>query len=132
MNNGIDIDAGIYAGDQFVSVISRNNFSEAGQVGIEASTTKNGDGSLIFSNPGEGFENGPVWTVSGDMACRLIGEYGVVCIGDIDGNGEVEIDDMLALIAAWGQCGSCAADINGDTNVDIEDLLLFISGWGPF
>jgi len=129
--HSFDIDAGIYAGDQFVSVISRNNFSEAGQVGIEASTTKNGDGSLIFSNPGEGFENGPVWTVSGDMACRLIGEYGVVCIGDIDGNGEVEIDDMLALIAAWGQCGSCAADINGDTNVDIEDLLLLISGWGP-
>ena len=27
------------------------------------------------------------------------------CPGDLDGNGEVGVDDLLILVAAWGSCG---------------------------
>ena len=55
--------------------------------------------------------------------------------GDIDGDGEVEIDDFLALLAAWGPCPqpcppSCPADLDEDCEVGINDLLILIANWG--
>jgi hypothetical protein len=52
----------------------------------------------------------------------------------------VDIDDLLAVISAWGPCPGapvvCSADIApslpcGNNAVDIDDLLLVISSWGP-
>ena len=58
--------------------------------------------------------------------------------GDITGDGQVNIDDLLAVIAAWGPCpgppAACNADVaptpGGDGQVNIDDLLLVISNWG--
>ena len=53
--------------------------------------------------------------------------------GDIDHNGVVDVDDLLAVINAWGTCppkGKCAADTNGDNQVDVDDLLNVINNWG--
>ncbi|MCI0364541.1 MAG: CotH kinase family protein [Phycisphaerales bacterium] len=51
--------------------------------------------------------------------------------GDITGDGFVNIDDLLALVSAWGQCPSpCAADVTGDGVVNIADLLFVIANWG--
>ena len=49
------------------------------------------------------------------------------------GDGEVNVDDLLALIASWNQCtpGSCPADLTGNGNVDVDDLLALIQAWGP-
>jgi hypothetical protein len=57
---------------------------------------------------------------------------GPACIADIDGggDGEVNIDDLLAVINAWGQPGG-PEDVNGDGTVDIDDLLIVINAWGP-
>jgi hypothetical protein len=60
------------------------------------------------------------------------------CDPDIAGNGgEVNIEDLLAVISQWGPCqpppALCTADIaptGGDGNVNIADLLAVISGWG--
>jgi hypothetical protein len=52
------------------------------------------------------------------------------CPADIDGNGEVDTDDLLALIADWGAANS-PADIDGDGTVGTDDLLALISAWGP-
>ena len=35
------------------------------------------------------------------------------------------------LIAAWGTCGSCPADFDQNGEVNIADLLTLIAAWGP-
>ncbi len=52
------------------------------------------------------------------------------CPADIDGDGEVSIADVLAVIDAWGPCGVCYPDLNADGVVDIDDLLETMSSWG--
>lgn len=59
-------------------------------------------------------------------------------IGDITGDGAVDIDDLLAVIAAWGPCpappASCPADVAPvgapDGTVNVNDLLTIIANWG--
>jgi hypothetical protein len=60
------------------------------------------------------------------------------CPADIDGGGTINVDDLLAVIAAWGPCQppptSCPADIapdrSGDGQVNVDDLLAVIGEWG--
>jgi hypothetical protein len=51
------------------------------------------------------------------------------CPADVNGNGNVDISDLLAVIAAWGT-NNAAADINDDGTVNITDLLAVIAAWG--
>lgn len=51
--------------------------------------------------------------------------------GDVDGDGVVGVNDLLALIAVWGQCASCNEDINNDGFVNVTDLLIVIANWTP-
>lgn len=48
---------------------------------------------------------------------------------DINGDGLVDVEDLLQLLAAWGSIGG-PADVNGDGVVDVEDLLLVLAAWG--
>ena len=52
------------------------------------------------------------------------------CPGDVTHNGVVDIDDLLAVIGAWGPCAGCAADCTHNCVVDIDDLLAVITDWG--
>jgi hypothetical protein len=52
------------------------------------------------------------------------------CPGDADGNGSVNIADLLMVISNWGQSGLNPADVNGDSIVNVADLLAVIAGWG--
>jgi len=57
------------------------------------------------------------------------------CAADIDGDTNVNVTDLLDLLAAWGACGdpmNCPQDIAGDDDViDVTDLLALLAGWGP-
>ncbi len=54
--------------------------------------------------------------------------------GDVDGDGHVNVSDLLAVITAWGPCpappASCPADVNHSGSVNVSDLLLVITHWG--
>jgi hypothetical protein len=58
------------------------------------------------------------------------------CVADITGNQVVNVDDLLAVINAWGPCANpnnCPADISppgGNDVVNVDDLLGVINGWG--
>lgn len=51
----------------------------------------------------------------------------VECPADVNGDGVVDVVDVLALLAAWG---TDDADVDGDGITDVVDLLAMIAGWG--
>jgi T5SS/PEP-CTERM-associated repeat protein len=57
------------------------------------------------------------------------------CPADVNNSGEVDVDDLIAVILGWGGCANCsppncAADINNDCMVDVDDLIAVILSWG--
>ncbi|TVQ55580.1 MAG: hypothetical protein EA377_03230 [Phycisphaerales bacterium] len=67
-----------------------------------------------------------------DDACDLCGhcEDDETCLGDLDGDGVVNVFDLLALLENWGDCPGCDADLNEDGVVNVFDLLLLLENWG--
>lgn len=56
-------------------------------------------------------------------------------IGDLNGDGVVDVSDLLAVLNAWGHCpdgspAQCPADVNGDGVIDVSDMLGVLSNWG--
>jgi hypothetical protein len=52
------------------------------------------------------------------------------CPGDTDGNGAVDVEDLVTVIIDWGEDGSHDGDVNHDDIVDVQDLVLVITSWG--
>jgi len=51
---------------------------------------------------------------------------------DINQDGVVNVDDLLAVINGWGPCQNppCDSDIDGDGSTNVDDLLQIINNWG--
>jgi hypothetical protein len=52
---------------------------------------------------------------------RLIAVSGAAA--DVNGDGTVDVQDLVAVIMAWGPCTGCPEDGNGDGQVDVLDLV---------
>lgn len=52
------------------------------------------------------------------------------CAGDVDGDGTVNIDDIIAVILSWGATGSNPADLDGNGTVGLQDLVLVLNYYG--
>jgi len=53
--------------------------------------------------------------------------------GDLDGDGIVNITDLLILLSSWGCCGdcnNCPADLDETCSVSTTDLLILFANWG--
>ena len=66
----------------------------------------------------------------GDPSLVLPHEQGV--IGDLDGDGDVDIADLAQLLAHYGMTGATPADgdLDGDGDVDIADLAALLANYG--
>ena len=53
----------------------------------------------------------------------------VSCVGDVSGDGTVDVTDILAVIGAWGNT-SGPEDVNQDGIVDVSDVLVVVGAWG--
>src|SRR5262245_33451639 len=70
-----------------------------------------------------------------------IGAFELPLATDINGDGTVDVDDLVVVISGWGPCppsvpdglpGTCPPDIappGGNGTVNIDDLLLVIGSW---
>lgn len=59
----------------------------------------------------------------------------IVCPGDTDGDADVDVNDLAALLSSYGICKghsgyNAAADFNGDGCVDLSDLTFLLSNYG--
>ena len=52
------------------------------------------------------------------------------CPGDFNGDGDVGVNDLIAVLDRWGPCAACPEDMNGDQLVDVIDVLQLIQYWG--
>lgn len=52
----------------------------------------------------------------------------IECPEDTNGDGVVDVSDVLAAIGNWGQSG--AGDVDGSGVVDVSDILAMVSAWG--
>ena len=76
---------------------------------------------------------------NGEDATNCPADCGPACVGDITGDGLVNVSDLLSVINSWGPCPQpcpphCPADIappGGDCVVNTSDLLVVINHWGP-
>lgn len=54
-----------------------------------------------------------------------------ILFGDIDGDGLVEVDDLVQVILDWGPCGKgcCLSDLDRSGAVDVDDLVALLLVW---
>jgi hypothetical protein len=79
---------------------------------------------LFVGAPGDGLNNlGP------GSVLQL--NPNIQCFGDLDGNLTIDVNDLLALIGAWGPCGlaECPGDFDSNGMVNVVDLLIMIEFW---
>ena len=123
----------LHDGTQYVSMIPFNEYGSNGQVAVLGSNL--GDGLAWQANPGFGFGNGPYWQIDANLAYRITGtnEPDDIDCPDTNGDGLVDVNDMLAVLESWGDCpaeGSCLGDVNRDGVVNVNDTLMVIGRWG--
>ena len=53
-----------------------------------------------------------------------------VCVGDIDGNGSIDVNDLLGVLTRFSESGDLNEDINDDGVVDVNDILILLSNYG--
>ncbi|MBG81431.1 MAG: arylsulfotransferase (ASST) [Phycisphaerae bacterium] len=53
--------------------------------------------------------------------------YNGPCLPDLDGDGLVAVDDLLAVINSWG---TGAGDVQGDGQTNVDDILQVVDQWG--
>jgi len=51
------------------------------------------------------------------------------CLADLDGDAEVDIEDLLALLSGWGGAGTGAHLAAPDDVIDVADLVALLAAW---
>ena len=80
------------------------------------------DTTLCYNTPMN--IDGPYTDLGGNTICEE-----AECDSDVNGDGTVDVNDILQLIGAWGNLGG-DEDINEDGVVGVDDLLVLIGAWG--
>ena len=107
--------------DQCESVLRCS--TPCGDYGATLSMWVTGDSHPILLGGSQTYEVSD--TGSGDLMVSL----DIRCIGDVDGQGDVGIDDLLLLIGGWGGIDPLL-DFSNDGIVGIDDLLAMLDRFG--
>jgi hypothetical protein len=122
--NGQFDDAFIGRGNNVLTAFEANDvfINEAGDVYFFANL-RDEAGNDLNSNPSFGTPQAFLRILAG----------GLPCIGDLNGDGVVDLSDLATLLANFGTVGGATpeqGDLNGDQSVDLADLTLLLSAFG--
>jgi len=53
-----------------------------------------------------------------------------VLAGDVNGDGIVDVTDLLMIVSAFGPCPGCPEDLDGDGLAGASDILTVLANWG--
>ena len=104
-----------------------NSATQCGGIWIESGTLYTG-GTLFCGNGANICGN---WNDQEDNIIQ--GQCDPFCIGDVNGDTQVNGEDLGRMLAAWGACPKgepCYADFDGDGFVSGADLGLMLGYWG--
>jgi subtilisin family serine protease len=104
----------------------RKEFLVAGIAGI----TNSSQFRVRFTTKDEASPSTVEAGVDGVELFRYVCEL-VSCPADLDGNGTVNVNDFLELLAAWGPNAGHPADLDGNGIVNVNDFLELLAAWGP-
>lgn len=71
---------------------------------------------------------GDLWVSATSEAIAVLKVGAPPCPADFNGDGEVNTQDVLAFLNAWG-AGDPRGDFNGDGAVNTQDVLAFLNAW---
>ncbi len=57
---------------------------------------------------------------------------GEPCVGDFDNDGVVGNSDLLDMLVGYNCTSQCQYDLDGDDDVDVDDILVFLTLWGTY
>ena len=101
---------------------------------VSAGGSATGDGSLfVVGQSATGLVTGSDELDQGVVPCWAGGE--VVCAGDVDGDLDIDLNDLAAMLAAFGTCDGDAdynpnADFDNDQCVGLSDLATLLAAFG--
>jgi hypothetical protein len=91
-----------------------------GILGIDCNANEQPDACDIFNGGSEDDDGDDV-----PDECEIV--------GDVDGDTQADVEDLVAVILGWGACiddqAGCPADVDGDEVVGYADLALVIMNW---
>jgi hypothetical protein len=89
--------------------------------------------ALVCSTPGA--VSCASFSVAVNSPTNYKGETGQITVpcdpADLDLNGAVDVQDLVAMILAWGPNPGSAADLNDDGEVNVQDMVDLVLAWGP-
>ena len=71
-----------------------------------------------------------VTTSAGSYTIKVTAQE-CAAFADLNGDCNVGVDDLLALLGAWGPNPGHPADFDEDGSVGVKDLLALLGTWGP-
>jgi hypothetical protein len=93
---------------------------------LDACGVCGGDNSTCSGCTDPAAENYDPAAVVDDESCT----YAPACPEDLNGDGQITVADILALLADFGCTSSCEADLNGDGATNVNDILQILAAFG--
>ncbi len=112
--------------------------------GSEVGTAMGGNSIAHYSNPNVLYDGVPTGIPAGEpgqadnfdaftVTVPMVANFRCStsgCPADVTLDGVVNVDDLIEVIGAWGECSACPADVAFSGQVDVHDVLLVVSDWG--
>ncbi len=129
---------GVADGDDMGMGMAGVGVGDGGDKGCGQGKGPDNDEEEDQRSSGDNKDDDDDWVIGGGGGLGFGGETGVLeqtnllgdtggCPEDIDGNGTVNIDDLLLVLGNYNGTGE--GDVDGNGVVNIDDMLLVIGAW---
>lgn len=130
ITDGVAITVGVGDDGPGVESYSSDGILNLADADLAFALSSNGEMRLEFFESFVDFPTDPdgIW-LSGELTFEYV-VAAAPCPGDLNGDGNVAVGDLLILLSDWGPCPGCASDLNGDGVVNVADMLILLGNWG--